>query len=332
MKKYLFSEELGNIDEKYIEEVLEYRKGRKRMNYIGFGAMAACMAVLIGVGAVGAANSGKKPESAPTDGITSDIVEVEKSYNDRIENGEDVDIETYIGIPYHLKSDAVGDFTYTLRDVRISDRLPEGITASDLDNYIGPVSEYDGSDNVKRFESEDGDALDISECIDSEGLFNGPGNGYKWVFLTIDIANNSNTETIEFINSMTLVGGEYKSVRELVDGEWKDTGDKAYEYRQELCYHNAKYFDYDVSYEMTFSGLSDEEKISLEEKAIKKFGSVENYLREKFSGVAYFDAGETKSVTVGFPVNNYFVYGELLLELNPEGAKSSDLISYIPLK
>ena len=279
--------------------------------------------------------STEKPEEKPNE---SDVVVVERSYNERIADGEDVSIETYIGIPYRISSEkysVVGDFTYTLRSVGISDSLPEGITKDDLDVSVGPVMEY-GEDGVKTYSTEDGKrALDISEFLDENGVYTGPGNGYKWVFLTLDVTNNSDQEVIKFINTLRLAGGECKTYSlslSGINGESVDADFREYEYFQELCYHNARYFDYDSCYEMTFANVSDERRAEIEKKAIERYGSVENYLREKFAGMTCFDTGETKTVTVGFPVSTYFVYGDLFLELNPSGVLNPEVIEYIPLK
>ncbi len=276
-----------------------------------------------------------KTEEKPNE---SDVVVVERSYNERIADGEDVSIETYIGIPYRISSEkysVVGDFTYTLRSVGISDGLPEGITMDDLEVSVGPVMEY-GEDGAKTYSTEDGKrALDISEFLDENGVYTGPGNGYKWVFLTLDVTNNSDQEVIKFINTLRLAGGEcrtYSLSLPGINGESVDADFREYEYFQELCYHNARYFDYDSCYEMTFANVSDERRAEIEKKAIERYGSVENYLREKFAGMTCFDAGETKTVTVGFPVNTYFVYGDLFLELNPSGVLNPEVIEYIPLK
>ncbi len=353
MKKYIFSEELGNIGENYIEEVLLYQERRHKMKSVlmNVAAIAACLALVIGVGAAALARGGSELNTVATSDQTLaaeissltkemdiETVEVEKSYNERIADGEDVSIETYVGIPYRISSEkysVVGDFTYTLQSVSISDRLPEGITKDDLDVSIGPVREY-SEDGVKAYSTEDGkSALDISEFLDENGVYTGPGNGYKWVFLTLDMTNNSDQEVIKFINTLRLVGGEcntYSLSLPGINGDAVDADFKEYEYFQELCYHNARYFDYDSCYEMTFANVSDERRAEIEKKAIESYGSVENYLREKFAGMTHFDAGETKTVTVGFPVSTYFVYGDLFLELNPSGVLNPEVIEYIPLK
>ena len=195
MKKYIFSEELGNIGENYIEEVLLYQERRHKMKSVlmNVAAIAACLALVIGVGAAALARGGSEPNTVATSDQTLaaeissltkemdiETVEVEKSYNERIADGEDVSIETYVGIPYRISSEkysVVGDFTYTLQSVSISDRLPEGITKDDLDVSIGPVREY-SEDGVKAYSTEDGkSALDISEFLDENGVYTGPGNG-----------------------------------------------------------------------------------------------------------------------------------------------------------
>ena len=264
------------------------------------------------------------------------IVEVEHSYNEKIANGEEVNIATYIGIPYRISSDeyaVVGDFTYTLQNVLISDRLPEGITKSDLTASVGEVCEYpNGVEKRINAKGDEVRSLTIGECIDDEGVYSGPGDGYKWVFLKLDITNNSGEETVKFINSVRLAGGELKTTMGIVDGKEADMGFREYEYFEEACYHSEVYFDYDNGYEMAFAGLSDEERAEIESRAAEKYGSVEEYLRDKFYFMAHFDGGETKTLTIGFPVSNYYVYGDLFLELNPTGADSSDLINYIPLK
>ena len=362
MKKYIFSEELGNIDEKYIKEVLQYddssrsERSYKMRIFMNFTAAAACAALVLGAGAFAFGRSGSDSASLKslpdetqadvTEALNADdpaaepvkVIEVEKSYNDRIADGEDVSIETYIGIPYRISSEkysVVGDFTYTLQSVGVSDRLPEGITTDDLEVSVGPVMEY-SEDGVKTYSTEDGkSALDIREFLDESGVYSGPGNGYKWVFLTLDVTNNSDREVVKFINTLRLAGGECKTYSLSppgINGEAVDADFREYEYFQELCYHNARYFDYDSCYEMTFANVSDEKRAEVEKKAIEKYGSVENYLREKFAGMTHFDPGETKTVTVGFPVNTYFVYGDLFLELNPSGALNPEVIEYIPLK
>lgn len=276
-----------------------------------------------------------KTEEKPNE---SDVVVVERSYNERIADGEDVSIETYIGIPYRISSEkysVVGDFTYTLKSVSISDSLPEGVEKDDLDVNVGPVMKY-GEDGVKAYSTEDGKrALDIGEFLDENGVYTGPGNGYKWVFLTLDVTNNSDQEVIKFINTLRLAGGEYKTYSLSlpgINGGAVDADFREYEYFEELCYQSARYFDYAGCYEMTFANVSDERRAEIEKKAIERYGSFENYLREKFAGMTHFDAGETKTVTVGFPVNTYFVYGDLFLELNPSGVLNPEVIEYIPLK
>ena len=115
MKKYRLSEQLGNIDEAFLEEVFEYtesRSGRKTIMKSSFvlksAAIAACAAIAIGIGAVAVSNRGEMPvmpeaetaEPAQTEkaeGAGDDIVVVEKSYNERIADGETVTLETYIG-------------------------------------------------------------------------------------------------------------------------------------------------------------------------------------------------------------------------------------------
>lgn len=349
MKKYRISEELGNIDEAFLEEVIMYKR-RNHMNIRKIAALAACAALVIGVGAYTLRPQADLPVEPSadhptvvsaehpiyTDADEPDIIDVERSYNERIADGEDVNIETYIGIPYTIHDDFIsqyiGTYTYTLRDVRISDKLPEGITKDDLTNVVGPVRNYTEDGNVEHYDADEHSKLAISSCIDDEGVFDGPGNGYKWVFVTVDITNDSDEAMERNLGGLILAGGEYKQVYKMVDGvsvPWD--GVFEYSYFEDLCYLSEHYFD-DIYYEYTDFDAMREQSPGLYEKVIDKFGSEKEYLKEKFYYNVYFEAGETKTLVLGFPVNNYFVYGDLLLEINPTGSMGSDLTMYIPLK
>ena len=348
MKKYRISEELGNIDEAFLEEVLEYR--RNSMNIKKIAALAACAALVIGVGAFALRPQAELPVEPPVnkqsetvtnspdknDPIETSVIEVERSYNERIADGEDVSIETYIGIPYTIHDDFIsqyiGTYTYTLRDVHVSDKLPEGITKSDLTSHIGAVENYTDDGNVEHYKADENSRLTIASCIDDEGVFDGPGNGYKWMFVTIDITNESDEAVMRNLGGLRLDGGELRQAYHLVDGvsePWE--GVFGYSYWEELCYISNHYFD-DVYYEYAGFDNMREQSPGLYEQIIEKYGSEEEYLKEKFYYNVYFEAGETKTLVIGFPINNYFVYGELLLEINPTGTPDSDLTMYIPLK
>ncbi len=327
MKSYPHLEKMSEISDEFISEAAGYSAKRSErrisMTYnaaIKSAAMAACAALALSAAAYGLAREKIAPAPAETS-----AVEVERSYNERIADGEEVTVETYIGKPVRISPEecaAVGDYTYTLRDVKIGDRLPEGITKSDLTGSVGVVREF-GDDGEKRFESDDG-ALTIGECIDENGTYTGPGNGYKWVFLTIDVTNNSDEEGVKFINTLRLVGGEKVKLK---------VGDtEQYEYFEEACYQSDKYFDPESAREMAFSGLSDDERIALESRAEEKYGSVNNYLREVFYFETRFSPRETKTIVLGFPVSSRYVYGELFLELNPRGAGDKGKGYYVPVK
>ena len=347
MKNYRVSKELGEIDEAFIEEVFEYK--RRSRSWIKYAAAAACCALAVGICAAAVKTPGLKPapendaavpdiaSTAPAEDNAAVTVEVERSYDERIAAGEDVEIETYIDIPYRIWNEnyaGYGDFTYTLKSVMISDKFPEGITKADISGGNLAVSFDDGGEeDYIHPEGDDSRWLTVKECIDGDGRYAGPGNGYKWVFLTVDITNNSDEQAVKFLSSLRLVGGEMLDLPISIDGEVVSASYREYEYGEEVCYLSDRYFDYDTFYGMTLGGnISDEKREEIQNSAIERYGSVEAYLREVFYGASLFGAKETKTVTVGFPVNNYYVYGDLALELNPAGLSDKISSVYIPLK
>ncbi len=168
--KYRLSEEIGKVDEKYIEEVFKYQEKiseRSKARRIGIlrAAAAAAACAVIAFGAAICFYSGRVPkenepqistsedirENAPDKSSTpiisgetepqdnaGDIVEVEHSYNERIASGEDVRIETHIDERIEHQG-----FAYTLKDITVSPTFPEGITKDQIDYYPVVAAYYD---------------------------------------------------------------------------------------------------------------------------------------------------------------------------------------------
>ena len=247
----------------------------------------------------------EEPADEPKD---DDVVVVERSYNERIADGEDVDIETYVGIPYTLDS-AEHNYTYVLRSVSVSDTLPEGVSKGSLTEGLG-----------------------IADLIDDDGVYIGAGSGYKWVFVTVDVTNNGDAE-IRNIGNLRLCGGKMRRYNINPDETAEPVYRDEYEYWEELCYTDDHYFDYDRAYELAFglpgNNYSKEYAEALEKEVLERDGSLEGYLREKFYYEMLFESGETKTLTLGFPVSNNFVYGDLLLEFNQGDVEDS---IFVPLK
>lgn len=89
MSKYRLSEDLGNIDETFLEEVFEYKK-RERISIKKIAAVAACAALIIGVGALALRPQAKLPAEPPAAVATEppihtkpNIIDIEKSYSEK---------------------------------------------------------------------------------------------------------------------------------------------------------------------------------------------------------------------------------------------------------
>lgn len=327
MNKEKVAEAFGNINDRYLEEVFEYKRRKRRITMIKkkMVAIAACAALVIGVGAYALRPQTSLPVEPPVDyepgllvqidpDASDNIVEVERSYNERIADGEDVDIETYIGKEFN-----VGWYTFVLRNVNISLTLPKGITVDDLYGPISSVTNYgeDGwacglGDNY----GEDGWNRNaygsFSDYLDDEGRYDGPTDeGYRWIFVTVDITNNSDEERTEG-SSINLCGGNY------ISGSWTYTGvddytgeeytliqgGEYYQYEQETCYMS------EHTNEESYDGQAD----------VKKLTNI------------HFEPNETKTLVLGYAVSDHFIYDDLYIRLtllNPELWNDDQ---YIPLK
>ena len=331
MKKYPFLEAIGTADEKFLEEVFEDTRQKRRihMSSIKIIAAAACAALVIGAGMFALGSQTELPTEPPKDPqpgteinlpvqtkpvTDADAVEVERSYNERIADGEDVDIETYIGKEFNI-----GWYTFILRNVNISLTLPEGITVDDLYGPISSVTNYgeDGwdcglGDNYGE-EGWDRNAYgSFRDYLDDEGRYDGPTNeGYRWIFITMDITNNSDEERTEG-SSIHLCGGNYISGTWPYTGIDEDTGEEYtiiqaaeyYQYEQQTCYMS------EHTDKESYDGQAD----------VKKLTNI------------HFEPYETKTLVFGFAVSDHFVYDDLYIRLtllNPELWNDDQ---YIPLK
>ena len=358
MKKYRLSEQLGNIDEAFLEEVFEYtesRSGRKTIMKSSFvlkiSAIAACAAIAIGIGAVAVSHRGELPvmpkaetaEPAQTEkaeGAGDDIVVVEKSYNERIADGETVTLETYIGKRIEHQG-----FAFTLKDITVSPTFPEGITKEDI-AYTPTVAAYtdgdaDGMSYSEKFYSyreyakehglppieEDEDYGDpesgegayterdlyVSDVIDDNGLYKGPmdvpDEAYKWVFLELEIENLTDEEQLEYFGDMQVCYGDYitEPPYELYD---KDGN---------VIYAQPEYSSYTIYSLVCYMSEHTDKKITDDR--------TDTFLNVSFA------PSEKKSIILGFCISDHFIYGDLVLQLhNSEPIFNQSEYVYLPLK
>ena len=87
MKRDTLSDAVGLISDSYIEEAAAFEPKRSRKNYFVWGALAACLAAAVAVGAVFALRSGKvEKDSSPDAGASSGIFP--RPYGDRLTTQE----------------------------------------------------------------------------------------------------------------------------------------------------------------------------------------------------------------------------------------------------
>lgn len=317
---------MANVDDRYILEAAECGTEKKRSGITimkKMAAIAACAVFVIGAAAVYFRPQSDLPVEPSDDDVsvtdnsvtsptdvdnptvsdeTNGEVEVERSYNERIADGEDVDVETYIGQEFY----AYG-YTFVLRNVNISQTLPDGITVDDL-RCIVMVGDY-GEDGWP-----DGVGYDVSftDCLDAEGRYSGPTKeGYRWVFVTVDITNNSDEEKTEYSN-IDLCGGDHITSVEAyqfecgtdnIIGTYTQEVDW-YVYTQSACY---------------ISEHTDSENYDGQAE-VKKFDNI------------HFEPNETKTLVIGYAISDHFVYDDLYLQLIFLQIPSEDVKQYIPLK
>lgn len=370
MKKYPFLEKIGEADEDLIEEVLRYTDSVsdnrritmiKTNKIIKFAAIAACAAVVIGVGAAALSRRGL-PSTVPDAEVTepapvteqtatteqsddSSTVEVERSYNERIADGEDVRIETYINQRIEHQG-----FAFTLKDITVSPTFPEGITKDDI-THTPPVkaytdvdsgefpegfieegydySEYAAEHGLPPIETEEayGDpekgegaytqrVLNVKDVIADNGLYQGPmdvpDEAYKWVFLELEIENLTGEEQLEYMADMELCGGVYLDhpLIHFID-------ERGLENEYYSDFQGYPYFGNTVCY--------------MSEHTDKKVREAQT------ESVAFhnldFAPGEKKSLIFGYCISDHFIYGDLVLTLhNSEPIFSMDDYVYLPLK
>ena len=328
MNKEKVAEYIGKIDDKYLEEVLEHKRKKRRihMNSLKIIATAACAALVIGAGvfALGSqtelpAEPTKDPQPGTemnlpvlTEHVTdSDSVEVERSYNERIADGEDVSIETYIGQEF-----IVDDYSFVLRDVLITQTFPEGITKDDLWDSAGSVIDYNGYDIMaedyeKGYPYDEHRRLDVLDCIDDEGRYNGPSKeGYRWVFVTMDMTNLDAVEKLEYVADMSINGGMYVEnfVERWIDADGSEHSAVLdygfYAYDQYPCYLS-EHTDLEL-----YDGMAE----------IKKFHNL------------HFDPNESKTLVIGYAISDHFVFGDIRIQLHLDTASSPADFVYVPLK
>lgn len=319
MNSKKIAEAFGGIDDRYLNEALEYKRGSQRGGITmmkKIAAIAACAVFVIGAAALSfkpkadlPAEPTDDPVIAPAPSVTepavgdkTDVVEIKRSYNERIANGEDVDVETYIGKEYY----AYG-YTFVLRNVNISQTLPDGITVEDL-RCIVRVGDY-GEDGWA-----DGVGYDVSftDCLDAEGRYSGPTKeGYRWVFVTIDITNNSDEEKTEYSN-IDLCGGDHITSVEAYKFE-SGTDNIIETYTQEVDWY---VYNQSACY---ISEHTDSENYDGQAE-VKKFDNV------------HFEPNETKTLVIGYAISDHFVYDDLYLQLIFLQIPSEDVKQYIPLK
>ncbi len=356
---------ISGIRSEYIDEAEspEIKKTFPVKRFAASAAAAAVFAFALGIYALSGRfrlSSGSQspeqktetglPESAATQNYSEDgdeIVEVELSYNERIQNGEEVKIETYID----ERTEHQG-FAYTLKNITVSSVFPEGITKDDISNTPSVAAytdadperypegytaeyydygEYAAEHGLPPIESEKGygdpetgsgayteRALYVSDVIDENGLYIGPKDvpdeGYKWLFLELEIENLSDEERLEYLGDMDVCGGVYLDCPRI-----RFTDERGIEQDYYSDYIGYSYFGNHICYmsEHTDKIISDNLP----------------------DGVAFYNMSfsprEKKRVILGYCISDHFVYGELVLQLhNAEAEKASsqrDMV-YLPLK
>lgn len=323
---------MANVDDRYILEAAECGTEKKRSGITimkKMAAIAACAVFVIGAAAVYFRPQSDLPVEPSDDDVsvtdnsvtsptdvdnptvsdeTNGEVEVERSYNERIADGEDVDVETYIGQEFN----ACG-YTFVLRNVNISLTLPDGITIDDMrDGTIAPIGDYDEDGYLVLHPGEDiYKSYDIRDYLDEDGRYNGPTKeGYRWVFVTVDVTNNSDEEITEYSN-VFICGGDFITSRTytIIDAfgvEHTETQEVAYyQYSQSACY---------------MSEHTDKENYGGQAE-VKKFDNI------------HFEPNETKTLVLGYAITDHFVYDDLYLQiLFLNGASWTEGRQYIPLK
>lgn len=319
----------GDIDSEFIDEAVDYSPAKTRGDIVmikKIAAIAVCAVFVIGAAVVGVKRQPKLPAEPPVGEPTvteptavpdvidpddlniGDVVQVEHSYNDMIANGEDVNVETYIGQEFN----ACG-YTFVLRNVNISPTLPAGITVDELRFSVSGVGDYDEDGfHVLHPNGDIYEIIDIRDCLDSAGRYSGPTKeGYRWVFVTVDITNLSNEEKVEYSN-IDLCGGEH------ITSRWSNVYDPDdtdsiletvlqevdyYEYMQSACY---------------MSEHTDKECYDGQAE-IKKFDNI------------HFDPNQTKTLVIGYLITDHYVYDDLYLYIRFLNNWFEDK-QYIPLK
>lgn len=185
MKNYRLSEELGNIDEEFLEEVFEYR--RKGSAWKRFAAIAACAAIAVGVGAAVLKRHEKIPLeriSADTDIIVSHSFEDTNSDIIDATDVDDVEIRSYFEVPIDCNG-----YRYVLKKVEYSATIPEYIAEEDIIwrlgvdlSFLEPVDPDKPNGPFK--------AKLVTDFLDENGKYFGETE-HIWVFVTLEVTNLS---------------------------------------------------------------------------------------------------------------------------------------------
>lgn len=127
--------------------------------------------------------------------------------DDGAEDSIDEQVESSIG-----KEIIHDEWKYVLREYWFSDRLPEGVTLADCKDYVGGWMVFIDEAGHVSYEDEKGESHHVCEFIDENGIYNGPGKGFKWFFVTFDMTNltgkddrqSMGTFYLRFINSPVI--------------------------------------------------------------------------------------------------------------------------------
>ncbi len=350
MKNYRLYDEIGRVDPAFIEEVFDYTEKAERERrhimsktfILKTAAIAACAAVVIGAGA---AAMSRRELPVKQENHTAEVTDeaeqedntvvVERSYNEKIADGEEVRIETYID--HRIEHQG---FAFTLKDITVSPTFPEGITKADIsytptvfaytdddseDNILGFIekgydySEYAAENGLPPIETEEdygwyvARKLSVSDVIGDDGRYNGPmdvsDESYRWIFLELEIENLTDDEQLEYMADMELCGGKYivhPITTRIENGEviMEEASYSFYTYSTVVCYMS-EHTDKEMN-----GGQAD----------IKKFHNLS------------FEPHEAKTLIIGYCVSDHFVFGELYLTLHNSEHTLSDDYAYLPLK
>lgn len=351
MKNYRLYDEIGRVDTAFVEEVFEYTEESKRRHIMSktvilkAAAIAACAAVVIGAGAAALMRRElpvKKEDPVQTAEVEPEdsTVVVERSYNERIADGEEVKIETHIGERIEHQG-----FAFTLKNITVSPTFPEGITKADI-SYTPTVAAYtdggtDGMSYSEKFYSyreyakehglppieedeaygdpETGEGayterdLFVSDVIDDNGMYNGPmdvpDEAYKWVFLELEIENLTDEDKLEYFGDMQVCYGDYitEPAYELYD---KDGN---------AIVNIPEYSQYSIYSLVCYMSEHTDEKITDDR--------TDTFLNVSFA------PSEKKSIILGYCISDHFIYGDLVLQLhNSEPIFYQSDYVYLPLK